>query len=71
MLKELIFAFDCDDGLPESVFNHARIMISATLGEDAAAVFINYIDATDGMFYLKEGTASDCWNDILTVSKDK
>lgn len=55
LLRDLIRAFDDDNGLPEHIYVSTFNLIEATLGSAPAKVFADNIDATDGGFYSKDG----------------
>lgn len=50
-LRDLISAFDNEQGMPEKAYYAAKEIIWHLLGEDAAKVFVNNIDATDDCYY--------------------
>ncbi len=64
-LAWLINSFDCDEGLPETVFLETMQQIKELYGNEAAAIFSSYIDATDGKFYFKTKEAAEaCWEEM-------
>lgn len=65
MLKQLVLAFDCEEGLPEAIYHQVRELLCAMLGENCSQVFIHYVNATEGRFYIKEGEGMSCWRDIV------
>jgi hypothetical protein len=69
MLRNLVISFDCDEGLSESIFDHARELIFTMLGTRSAKVFSNYVDATEGRFYLKEDASAECWEKMCEEAK--
>lgn len=62
-LARLIASFDCDPGLPESVFN-AAYDILFSINTDWAEKFTGFIDATDGEFYLPSNNR-DGWDTLI------
>jgi hypothetical protein len=68
MLRDLIAAFDDEDGMSGNMYVSVRRLIAALMGDKAAEVFGRYIDDTDGRFYLKEAQADNCWGDICMVA---
>lgn len=64
-LGEVVRGFDCETGLPEATYNAVCNLVDVLMGNDSGTIFRKYIDATDGFFYLKEGTADDCWRDMV------
>jgi hypothetical protein len=69
MLRDLVFAFDCEDGLPESVFEATADLILTMLGEKSADHFRNCIDATESRFYLKRNSAPGIWSGMCELAK--
>ena len=69
MLRDLVFAFDCEEGLPESLFDYAWDLIGNVLGKHVGRLFSEYVDATEGRFYLKPGTAEECWKELCEEAK--
>jgi hypothetical protein len=72
-IKNLVLSFDCDDGLPESVYNSTYNLILAELGPKASRMFARSIEATDGNFYmtnrnLDPNKAEEFWDNIYLAS---
>ena len=65
LMSELLRLFDCDEGVSGDCFEFAVAMFTTVLGSKAAKVFSQYVDATDGHFYLKRGTFDDCWLQMI------
>ena len=68
MIRPLVFAFDCEDGQDENIFQATLNLIGALMGTDAMRVFSHYVDATDGRYYLKENFAPACWQDMCNAA---
>lgn len=71
-LKSMVLAFDCGEGLPESVYDATCDMLEAVLGQDAVAIFRSSIRATEGRFYFKDEltdtskrVSARCWQLIV------
>lgn len=54
-LKALVFAFDTDAGLPQSVYEATSELVLHVLGEAAANRFFFYIKVNHGKFHLQTG----------------
>lgn len=70
MLRDLVFAFDCDDGQDQNVYDHAKELIATTLGVHVCDLFRAAMDAGNGRFYLKKGIVDDLWRQMLAVAVD-
>lgn len=68
LTKELIIAFDCDDGLPSSIYNAVKDYIAIFYGDESVSQFIRYVDCTEGKYYLKPDTGLNCWQAIMSAS---
>jgi len=64
-IKNLIMCFDDENGLPEAVYDATYEVIEQTLGEPAASTFSNYMDASDGMFYIRRDSLWSMLNEIF------
>ena len=69
ILKKYVRAFDNSHGMPQSVFGNVYVLLENELGRKSAEVFSKNIQATEGAFYLKEGTFMSAWKDILRVAE--
>lgn len=70
LLRDLVFAMDDDEGVPEAMYDALCNLISAMLGEKAEDAFSSCVDATNGRFYLKQGKdlPALCWQKMLEVA---
>lgn len=57
-IESLLDAFNSEYGVNEQGYIGARNMIHHFLGTLAANDFVQWINATDGQFYWREGTSS-------------
>lgn len=57
-LEALLNAFDEEEGANQGCYIGTRDMLHFFLGTLAANDFVQWINATDGQFYWREGTSS-------------
>lgn len=71
-LANLISAFNDENGLPELAYEATRELIELDLGTESAKMFCQYVDATDGQFYLRTGCLGEALYEIewVAVSPD-
>lgn len=54
ILKSLVGAFDCPQGLPQDVYTATYDMLVVQMGREAGTAFANCIKATKDCFYFKD-----------------
>lgn len=65
-IKQLVAAFDSDNGIPGDVFDAACTLIEAIMNIDAKQAFTLHLDATDDNFYFDTTTTAEtCWAQML------
>ena len=63
-LQQLVKSFDHAYGLPGDAYEATLELINDILGEKSASVFRDAIKATDGGYYLSEGSGEAVWQAI-------
>lgn len=63
-IKLLVKVFDCPWGVSEEIYEGTSAFVLNNMGACAAQVFVNAVNATDGCFYISEGTAESLFNEM-------
>jgi hypothetical protein len=52
-IRDLLLSFDCDEGLPESIYNTTYRILKYFINETSAERFSSLISSTENKFYSK------------------
>lgn len=58
-IRTLIRSLDDDDGVSETAYDDIYNAVCDEYGEEAGAILSNAVEATDGAFYIEEGSADE------------
>lgn len=71
MLRDLIFAFDDENGVSQDMFTAVYALVVMVMGQKAADAFSSCIDATENRFYFREGTKTECWQKMRVAQAEQ
>lgn len=67
----LIMGLDTPHGVNTALFRGIEALVGDAYGDEAVKVLNNFVDATDGYFYIGEDMAEDAFKAILEAAGEE